>query len=62
MNEFNKPTIEQVAWVAKCIVNNKDGTFRHLIYDIMGYGTDAYFTLLGSGLLEINNAMLEGEL
>jgi hypothetical protein len=57
----DKPSIEQVAWVAKCINDNIDGTYRHLIYDIMGYGAEAYFPLIESGLLNINNVMRDKE-
>ena len=58
---IGKPTIEQVAWIAKCICQNADeqGTFRHLIYDIMGYGGEAYQPLCEAGLLRINNSMTE---
>jgi FtsZ-binding cell division protein ZapB len=59
--QVGKPTIEQVAWIAKCICQNADeqGTFRHLIYDIMGYGGEAYQPLCEAGLLRINNSMTE---
>ncbi len=59
--QVSKPTIEQVAWIAKCICQNADehGTFRHLIYDIMGYGGEAYQPLCEAGLLRINNSMTE---
>ena len=57
--QVGKPTIEQVAWITKCICQNADeqGTFRHLIYDIMGYGGEAYQPLCEAGLLRINNSM-----
>jgi Zn-dependent alcohol dehydrogenase len=61
--QVGKPTIEQVAWIAKCICQNADerGTFRHLIYDIMGYGGEAYQPLCEAGLLRINNSMTARE-
>lgn len=62
--EQGKPTpqatIEQVAWVLRCLTKNcegESGTFRNLIYDIMGFGDSAYEPLFVAGGLEINNAL-----
>jgi hypothetical protein len=52
---IEKPTIEQVAWVFDCLAKNaqEQGTYRHLIYNIMGYGLEAYYPLIQG--LYINN-------
>jgi hypothetical protein len=56
-----KPTLEDVAWVlervAKCI--DQPCSFRYLIYDIMGYGHDAYLPLYAARGMEITNAFVE---
>ena len=56
MKNNNRIPIEHVAWVAKCLVENMEigGTFRHPIYDIMGYDYDAYCPLWDAGLGDIN--------
>ena len=43
-----KPTIEQVAWVFDCLLESArvQGTYRYLIYDLMGFGNEAYEPLL----------------
>ena len=57
---MKKPTIEQVAWVFKQIMDNAGkGTFRYLIYDRMGFKEDAYLSLYEAGGMAINNAMFE---
>ena len=50
-------TSEQAAWVFKCIVENakEGGTFRHLIYDKLGFGTDEYEELYMAGGMAITN-------
>jgi hypothetical protein len=55
--KFKKPTIEQTAWVTENILKSlKDGySYRGLIYNLMGYGPEAYVTLQLVGLLDINN-------
>jgi hypothetical protein len=47
------------AWVFKNIIENaKDGgSFRCLIYDKLGYKTDAYCPLLLAGGMEITNEL-----
>jgi len=57
---MKKPTLEQVAWVVEKIIENgcRGGTYRKLIYDIMGYGTEAYVAL-HPHLLELNNFIYE---
>jgi hypothetical protein len=56
---MEKPTIEQVAWVFRNIVENgkEDGSFRHLIYDHMGFGPEAYKPLYLAGGMEITNEL-----
>jgi hypothetical protein len=55
---MNKPTPEQVAWVFRHIADHlrEGGTFRYLIYDRMGFDSDAYSTLYGAGGMDISNA------
>ena len=64
MNEekFEKPTVEQTAWVVKNITTSLKGdyTYRDLVYNLMEYNSDAYMVLQLSGLLYINN--LSGEI
>jgi hypothetical protein len=45
------------AWVMKHILDhaNDSGSFRHLIYNRLGFNTDAYAPLLVAGGLEISN-------
>jgi hypothetical protein len=60
MSDMKKPDVEQVAWVfEKIIQNTKDcaGTFRYLIYDLMGFSEQDYEKLYRAGGLAINNAM-----
>lgn len=54
-----KPSIEQVAWIFEQLSKHLEegGDFRHLIYDRMGFDTDAYATLLMAGGLEVCNAL-----
>ena len=55
---FVKPTVEQVAWVFQQIMDNAGkGTFRYLIYDRMGFDSNAYDPLYRAGGMAINNAM-----
>ena len=59
---MKKPTVEQVAWVFKQIMDNckgGGGTYRYLIYDRMGFDLDAYAPLYEAGGMAINNAMNE---
>lgn len=56
---MDKPTIEQVAWVFKKIVEGEHGTYRHLIYDKMGFDVDAYEPLLAG--MAITNAFCDAE-
>ena len=63
---FERPSLEQVEWVFKCVVGNAKvgGSFRHLIYDVMGFEGDseAYARLYHAGGMEItNNLVLEEE-
>jgi hypothetical protein len=52
------PPIEIVAWVFAHVAQHlrEGGSYRHLIYDRMGYGPDAYLPLCEAGGLEISNA------
>jgi len=56
---MEKPTIEQVAWVFQHILQNgiEGGSFRHLIYDRMGFGAEAYEPLYRAGGMCITNKM-----
>jgi len=56
---MDKPTIEQVAWVFEKIVENADvkGSYRHLIYDCMGFGPEAYAPLYRAGGMFITNEL-----
>lgn len=60
---MEKPTIEQVAFVFKSIVDNvkEGGTFRYLIYDRLGFGTEAYTPLYLAGGMYINNGLTEDD-
>jgi len=57
MDEFIKPTSEQTAWVFRCLLENMDaeGTYRHLIYEIMGYSEKDYHKLTDA--LVLNNIL-----
>lgn len=60
MSDFIKPTVEQVSWVFRNIIENAGkGTFRYLIYDKMGFEEKDYYDLYVSGGMAINNAMLK---
>ena len=54
-----KATIEQVAWVFECLLENAraQGTFGSLIYGLMGFGIEAYKPLCLAGGIEVNNRM-----
>jgi hypothetical protein len=59
--KFVKPTIEQVAWVFKQLVENAGtGTFRYLIYHRLGFSEDspAYCDLWPNGGI-IHNTMCD---
>lgn len=55
----NRITIEQVAYIFDAITTNSkcDGTFRHLIYNILGFGPDAYEPLYKAGGMYITNGL-----
>lgn len=61
----DKPTPEQVAWVFEKIIENKNqnGSFRKLIYDLMGYNQSDYHILYQYGIA-VNNMILseDGEI
>ena len=59
MENFEKPTIEQVAWVFNKIKDARGGSFCYLIYDCMGFDSSAYFPLYLAGGMAIMNAMNE---
>ena len=52
-------TVEQVAWVLRCLLENarERGTFRSLIYGVMGFGLDSHRPLVEAGGVEVNNRM-----
>ena len=54
---MDRPSLEQVAWVFERIVENAKvgGSFRHLIYDLMGFDEDAYTKLYNAGGMVITN-------
>lgn len=58
-----RPTIEQVAWVFERLREHlrEPGTFRHLIYDRLGFDYDAYTPLFLAGGMDISNAFVELE-
>ena len=56
---MQKPTVEQVAWVFNKIKDARDGSFRYLIYDCMGFDSSAYSPLYLAGGMAIMNAMNE---
>jgi len=56
---MEKPTAEQVAWVFAKILENKNGSFRHLIYDVMGFQGKDYTKLYKAGGMAITNKMME---
>ena len=68
------PTPEQVAWVFHLLNQHSQegGSFRHLIYERMGFDEAAYGVLMGQGMAlsnllnaardsgEVQKALLEG--
>lgn len=55
---MEKPTVDQVEWVFRKICENAGkGSFRYLIYDVMGFGVEDYEKLYHAGGMSINNAM-----
>jgi len=55
-----KPTPEQIAFVFACIMKNAGkGTFRNLIYGLLGCDSRDYVMLQEAGGLAINNVMFE---
>lgn len=56
---IERPTVEQVAWVFRKIMENANkGTFRYLIYDLMGFDESAYEPLYLAGGMVITNALV----
>lgn len=59
---WNKLSYEQrlaaTAYIFKKITSGEQ-SFRHLIYDKLGFNTDAYVLLFGEGGMTITNAMFE---
>ena len=56
---IEKPTVDQVSWVFRKIMENANkGTFRYLIYDLMGFDESAYEPLYLAGGMAINNALV----
>ena len=49
---MDKPTLEQVAWVFRKLVEHMEqpGSYRYLIYERMGYGLEAYGALFPDGM------------
>lgn len=58
---MDKPTLEHVEWVFKHLNDHlkEGGSFRHLIYDRMGFPPDAYSVLYMAGGQNISNAFFE---
>ena len=55
-----KPTPEQIAFVFACIMKNAGrGTFRYLIYNLLGCNYKDYALLYEVGGLTINNTMFD---
>lgn len=56
-----KPTVEQAAWLFCHLTDaaSEPGSYRYLIYDRMGYGPEAYCTLLSAGAMMINNILVD---
>lgn len=56
-------TIEQVEWVFEMLLKNKQqgGSFRYLIYDLMGFSGAAYTPLYKAGGQEIVNMLHDAE-
>ncbi|MFO0934637.1 MAG: hypothetical protein U1E39_18270 [Planctomycetota bacterium] len=56
-----KPTVEQVAWVFRCLLANLETyqSFRGLIYETMGYDQRAYYPLFVAGGQEVTNLLFE---
>lgn len=59
MGGVEKPTVEQVAWVFRNLVDQlkEPGTFRYLVYDRMGFGPGAYGSLYDAGGMFITNEL-----
>lgn len=55
------PTAEQVAWVFAHLQDHmmEPGSFRHLIYDRLGFSCGAYSPLYLAGGMTISNAFIE---
>lgn len=53
----NETKLAVTAWVFRNIVNHamQGGSYRHLIYDRLGFGTEAYVPLYDAGGMEISN-------
>lgn len=52
-----RPTAEQVAWVFRHLLDHFEdgGSFRHLIYDRLGFGPESYQTLYEAGGMLLTN-------
>jgi hypothetical protein len=60
--DSDRPTIEQVAWVFAKLnesINNGGCSFRYLIYDLMGFGPEAYAPLYIAGGMNLTNLIVE---
>lgn len=51
-----RPTPEQAAWIMWHLDQHfsEGGTYRHLIYDRLGFGIEAYGTCVGPGMFLSN--------
>jgi len=57
-----KPTLEQVVWVFEKLTEacKRGGvSYRYLIYDLMGFSSEAYAPLQFAGALEVNNMIAD---
>ncbi|GED55868.1 hypothetical protein EDM54_23790 [Brevibacillus borstelensis] len=59
---MDKPSVEQVAWVFEKVaesIREGGGSFRHLIYDRMGFDEKAYIPLYKAGGMVITNTIFD---
>lgn len=58
-----RPTLEQVAWVFSHLSDalHEGSSYRHIIYDRLGFGMEAYGVLYAAGGMAISNALFDSK-
>ena len=55
---MSRPSVEDVAWVFQILRDHGGrGTYRHLIYDCMGFEEEDYLPLYEAGGMNLNNLL-----